>query len=356
MRPELKAAPGPSKHSRLGVALFLWLLFCLGQAVAQSSASTSDDTPVIRVTSEFVLLDALVENKKTGALIGSLGVNDFQLSEDGIPQTITYFSHDRLPLSVVFLFDLTMTVRPVLKPLAEAASEILGHLKPEDEVAIMVFSSHTELLQDFTTDRLLAADAIKKASEMKSGEGTFIHEDMYEAVEQATKSKVAQSRRVLVWLTDGTANLQNSLAQKTMGKEGPAYLHTKAEATDRLLRSGVAVSALIEKSAETDAIVAAMDATPFAFFTGARLGDVKRYAEETGGPVLNTSRKEVAARLALLIDELRNRYTLGYKPATSKPQGTFCKVQLELRPEVYRDHSEFKKRDTLVRIKRGYYR
>ena len=339
MRPELKEAPGPSKQLRLGAVLFLLLLLNWGSGVAQSSRSATDDAPVIRVSSEFVLVDALV---------GSLGPNDFQLSEDGMPQTITYFSHDQLPLSVVFLFDLTMTVRPVLKPLAEAASEILGHLKPQDEVAIMVFSSHTELLQDFTTDRSLAAAAVEKASGMKSGDGTFIHEDMYEAVEQATKSTVPQSRRVLVWLTDGTANLQNSLAQKTMGKGAPAYLHTKAEATDKLLRSGVAVSALIEKSGETDAVVAAMDATPFAFFAGARVGDVKRYAEQTGGPVLHTSRKEVAVRLGLLIDELRNRYTLGYKPATSKPPGTFCKVQLELRPEAYRDHPDFKQRDILV--------
>jgi VWFA-related protein len=356
MRPELKAAAGPLKHSRLGAVLFLSLLLCCGRGAAQSSPSGSEDAPVIRVSSEFVLVDALVENRKTGALMGSLGVNDFQLSEDGIPQTITYFSHDQLPLSVVFLFDLTMTVRPVLKLLAEAAREILGHLKPQDEVAVMVFSSHTELLEDFTTDRSLAAAAVEKASEMKSGDGTFIHEDMYEAVEQATKSTVPQSRRALVWLTDGTTNLQNSFTQKTVGKQGPAYLHTKAEATDKLLHSGVAVSALIEKSAQSDAVVAAMDATPFAFFAGARVGDVKRYAEETGGPVLNSSRNEVAARLALLIDELRNRYTLGYKPEASKPEGTFCKVELELRPEVYREHPDFKRRDIVVRTKRGYYR
>jgi len=85
--------------------------------------------------------------------------------------------HDQLPLSVVFLFDLAETVRPTLKPLAQGAYEMLGHLKPQDEVSIMVFSSHTELLQGFTTDRALASAAIARASEMKSTEGTFIHED-----------------------------------------------------------------------------------------------------------------------------------------------------------------------------------
>jgi len=46
---------------------------------------------------------------------------DFRLYENGVLQRISYFSQDELPLSVVFLFDLTDSVRPVLKPLAEGA-------------------------------------------------------------------------------------------------------------------------------------------------------------------------------------------------------------------------------------------
>ncbi len=358
MRPKSAGTLFSTEDSLRGIALLFFSLLFSWHSYAQSPvAAASQSTPLLRVSTEFGVLDALVENRKTGALIGTLAAKDFQLFEDGISQPITYFSHDQLPLSVVFLFDLTDTVRPALKPLAEAAHEILGHLKPQDEVAIMVFSSHTELLQDFTTDRSLAATAVEKASDMKSNEGTFIHEDMYETVEQAAKSTVPGSRRVLVWLTDGTANSENAFERKTIGKHAPSHLHTKEEATDKLLRSGVVVSALIDRSAKTDALIAATDANPLAFvIAGIHVGDIRRYADLTGGPVLNTSTKEVAGRLALLIDQLRNRYTLGYKPVTSKPEGTFCKLQLELRPEVYRDHPDLKKKDIMVRTKRGYYR
>jgi hypothetical protein len=99
---------------------------------------------VIRVSSQFVVLDALVENRKTGNLVDNLEAKDFQVAEDGNPQRISYFSHDQLPLSVFFLFDLTDTVRPTSKPLAHGAYEMLGHLKPQDELSIMVFSSHTD--------------------------------------------------------------------------------------------------------------------------------------------------------------------------------------------------------------------
>jgi VWFA-related protein len=331
------------------LAGLLWVVAAGGQPGAQTPAlSGQGAAPVIRVSSELVVVDVLVENKKTGAPIGNLEAKDFEVTEDGAPQQITYFSRDQLPLSVVFLFDLTETVQPILKPLAEGAFEILGHLKPQDQVAIMVFSSHTELLQGFTIDRQLASAAVRKASEMSSGEGTFIHEDMYEAVEQALNSTPPETRRVLVWLTDGTANLENSFTQKTIGKEAPARLHTKEESTTKLMQSGVVVAALIDRSAA--------DVSPLGLMIGARTGDINRYAEMTGGPVLKTSKKEVAARLAELIDELRARYTLGYVPVGAKESGTFCKLRVTLAKDTYRGHGELRKAEVTVKSRSGYYR
>jgi VWFA-related protein len=339
----------------LGLGLMVMLSAGAQQNVPMPQAA-DNGASVIRVNSKYVLLDALVENKKTGNLIGNLDANDFVVAEDGSVQRISYFSRDELPLSVVFLFDLTETVRPILKPLAQGALAMLGHLKPQDEVSVMVFSSHTELLQGFTTDRGLASAAIEKASGMESKDGTFIHEDMYEAVDQAMKSTAPQSRRVLVWLTDGTANLENSLTQKTIGKGAPAVLHSKAEATAKLVHSGVVVSALIDRSAGTDAFIAAADISPLFFLGGGRIGDIREYAELTGGPVLKTSKQEVAAQLSKLIDQLRARYTLGYQPSMSKPDGDYCKLTVRLAASAYGKNGGVGKSDLVVLSKRGYYR
>jgi VWFA-related protein len=338
--------------SKIAIVLFFWWIFS-GSVLAQQNTPVSPpesdgQDPVIRISTQFVVLDALVEDTKTGAPVADLKANDFAVVEDGKVQSISYFTHDQLPLSVVLLFDLTETVQATLKPLAQGAHEMLAHLKPQDEVSVMVFSSHTELLQDFTTDRGLASAAIERASDMKSSEGTFIHEDMYEAVGQALKSTVPQSRRVLVWLTDGTANFENSLTQKTIGKQAPSHLHNREEATALLLQSGVSVAALIDRSAGTDAFLAAADVSPISFLMGGRTGDINRYADLTGGPVLKTSKREVAVRLAVLIDQLRARYTLGYKPGPAKPAGSFCKVQVKLTSASHGDR--------VVRSMSGYYR
>src|SRR5271170_4680734 len=304
--------------------LLLLPLLLLGQiGRAQSSAPPQ----TIRVDTQLVLLDALVENKKTGLAVDTLSAKDFQLSEDGVPQTITYFSRDQLPLSVVLLFDMTETVHAALGPLAKAGLEVLGHLKPEDEVAVMIFSSRTELLQGFTTNRPVAAYAIKTASWMADVEGTFLDEDMYEAVEQATKAK-AGNRRVLVWLTDGTANQENGFTQAVIGQHSPAHLHSRQEAMTRLLQSGAVVSVLIERTAETNRAIMSSG------FGGTRIGDIDEYAKATGGPVLNTSTRDAPEHLALLLDEIRARYTLGYKPTQVEPPGKFCKLSLRLSPEL----------------------
>src|SRR5580704_17269016 len=136
-------------------AASLLTLFMLAQiSPAQTAASPpQSEFPTIHVGTQFVLLDALVENKKSGAPLDTLSAEDFQLSEDGVPQTISYFSHDQLPRSVVLLFDMTETVHAALAPLAQAAPQVLGHVKREDEVSVMTFSSRVELMQDFTTNR-----------------------------------------------------------------------------------------------------------------------------------------------------------------------------------------------------------
>ncbi len=337
-----------SSPTQFAPLLAVLLLAQMGWAQSPESA-TASGAAIIHVDTQLVLLDAVVENKKSGQAVDTLSAKDFQIAEDGVPQTITYCSRDQLPLSVVLLFDMTETVHAALEPLARAAMETLGHLKPDDEVAVMIFSSRTELLQDFTKNRALAASAIKTASWMADVEGTFLDEDMFEAVDQAMKARAPGNRRVLVWLTDGTANEQNSMTQAAIGQHSPAHLHSQQEAMTKLLQSGAVVSALIDRTAETNrAIVESA-------MGGTRLGDIDQYAKATGGLVMNTSTREAADRLALLIDRMRARYTLGFKPTRVEPQGKFCKLGLQLNPEFLRNH-ELRKSDFVVLTKSGYYR
>jgi VWFA-related protein len=159
-----------------------------------------------RVDVRLVQIDAQVINKKTHQVAGSLRQGDLQVYEDGVQQQISTFSQDELPLSVVLLVDLTDSVRPVLHALSQGAQQALQHLKPQDEVAVLVYSASTRLLQDFTTDRSLAAAAIDQAAHLGSREAAFFNEAVFQSATYLSAAKNPNSRRVILWFTDNVLN------------------------------------------------------------------------------------------------------------------------------------------------------
>jgi VWFA-related protein len=331
----------------------LLVLFCgltiLPHLHGQSPQSTD---PVFRLDVHEVLIDAQVLDKKTRHTIPSLKATDFQVYEDNIPQRLSVFSQDKLPLSVVILFDLTDSVRPVLKSLAEGALEALQHLKPEDEVTVMVYAASTQVLQEATTDRALAAAAIEKASRMKSDEAAFFNEGIFKASEQLAKGNKYSSRRVIIWLTDNVPNIpsENEIPLRYRRSLKGAMPHSQKEAMDQLFRTTTVVCSLVKQSDESVEGESRLRAHPAERMLHPP-GEVWKYAEATGGQVIEYKKKELKDKLAALIDDLRMRYSLGYHPSMQKPKGKFCTIKVKLAPEVKRSVG-----DVVVEARQGYYR
>jgi hypothetical protein len=65
---------------------------------------------------------------------------------------------------------------------------------------------------------------------------------------------------------------------------------------------------------------------------------------------MKSSKEAVAAKLADLIDQIRTRYSLGYRPSVEQPPGKFCEIRLKVAPEVEKREGQL-----VVRAKRGYY-
>lgn len=306
-------------------------------------------TATLHIGTQLVLLDASVVNRKSGQVVTGLASDDFELREDGVPQTVTSISQDKLPLSLVFLFDTTDTVHPVLWPLALGARRVLGRLREGDEVAVMTVSTHATLVQKFTAEQRKVVQALADASDVyDKDQATFVFEDVYAATEQVMRSTVSDSRRVEVWLTDGTANVETEDMRRHHGKGAPARLHTRQEATDLLLRSNAVVSAVIERS----------DLTRRQMGTdrNGRSGDLEELANLTGGPVVASAGADVVDRFAGLLDSLRQRYTLGYKPSAAKPAGTLCRLSLRLSPAFGLRHPELRVKDVVIRTRQSYVR
>ncbi|MFL6311506.1 MAG: VWA domain-containing protein [Terriglobales bacterium] len=331
---------------------FFLLIFSQTFSITSHAQTPAAEKSVYRVDVHVVQVDAQVLNKKTRQAARALKKEDFELYEDNVRQQVSSFSQDTLPLSVVLLFDLTDSVRPVLSSLADGALEALHHLKPEDEVTVMVYAASAQVLQEATTDRALAVAAIEKASRMESGEAAFFNEGIFRAAEQLARGKNSSSRRVIIWLTDNVPNIpsEDSIPLRYRKSLNGAMPHTQAEAVQHLLRTNTVVCSLVKQSDMSVSGESGLMSKP-----AERMlyppGEVYKYAAVTGGQVIEFKKKELKEKLALLIDDLRMRYTLAYHPSGLKAKGKYCAIKVKLTPETKKAIG-----NVTVEARQGYYR
>jgi VWFA-related protein len=295
-------------------------------------------TDSIRLSTDLVVIDAQALERKSGRIVNGLKAADFELYEDGVRQEVTHFSQDGLALSVILLMDLSGSVSPVLKEIQSGALLALERLKENDEVAVIAFSSDTQLVQDFTINRKLIIEKIghiEKTSVI--GQGTSLFEGLRAAAVHMSNASNSLSRRAIIAVTDNIAWEYHfsGLSQK--------------EVADEIFESGSMVCGLV--------VQGAMSSAEKIFDWNRPGGDIYRrrmtvdpFAAQTGGEVIKSDKTEVNARLALLIDHLRTRYTLGFVSKKEQSDGDFRRISLVLTPEARKRLG-----DVVIRTKQGYY-
>lgn len=280
---------------------------------------------MIKVSTDLVVFDAQVVDKKTKRVIGELTKDDFEIYESGVKQQVSYFSRDELPLSIMLLLDVSGSVRPILHQIRDGALNALQRLKTGDQVAVMAFASKSELSQDFTNDRALVSKTIEAATATdRLGSGTFLGPALDEAAMHMQTAPTASSRRVIIIITD---NIATSFGMEKRIEE-------------KLLDSGTVVYGLIVRGAIGKV------------FNIVSLGQIKAvddYVKQTGGEVFGASKNEIDAKLAIVIDRLRARYAIGFRPTTGSATDEFRPVEIKLKPAPKR------KEKPIVLTKRGYY-
>ena len=114
--------------------------------------------PKISVEVKVVSVLATVRDKK-GKIISNLTKDDFDLQEDGRPQTITYFSRETdLPLTLGLLVDTSGSQTRVLGQERDASYSFLDQMMREKDMAFVIhFDREVELLQDLTSSHQEAA-------------------------------------------------------------------------------------------------------------------------------------------------------------------------------------------------------
>jgi VWFA-related protein len=308
------------------VLLSINLFFLLAPDTLSLIQQQNNADETIRLRTELVLLEADVLNKKTGQAVEGLKKEDFVLYEDGVKQEITHFSQNKLPLSVLILLDVSGSVLPSIKQLREGALESLQNLKPEDEIAVMIFAAKPKLLLPFTKDKQAAANTIRTASNQGVGSETDPNEAIYQSAAYLKNATNSQNRRVIIAISDDVST----------HKVLPL---SKSKATQEVLESagvvcGLFFDSIYKKKAETR-VEEYGSVLQTVLITG-ETDVIKSYVDRTGGIAIQADQENIKKGFHSLIERLRTRYSVGYISSNSAQDGKFRKIKLKISPEVER--------------------
>jgi VWFA-related protein len=324
----------PSRLGRVAV-LCLGFLCVTGPEAAGQEQKQPPAPPgtTLKVSVDIVNIYAVVRGKK-GRLI-DLGKEDFQVTEDDVPQEIRYFARQTdTPLTLGLLIDTSPSQQRVLGIEKEEGKRFIGQvLRPKDLAFVLHFDLEVELLQDFTSSASLLSRGLDEAVINGGGQGpmpgtfpgsaalccTDLYDAVYLASSQLLKNEIG--RKVLILLTDG-----EDQGSKTKLNEA------------------------LEAVQKADVIVYSINVSDRGFYSGQGVGYsgdsvLRKLSEETGGHVVEVKRqKDMAAAFEEIADELRTQYALGYSPTKTKHDGSFRKIRVRTRQGDYK-----------VQARRGYY-
>ncbi len=171
-------------------------------AAGASAFLTAQEDPVFRSDVSLVRVDvqALDSARRT---IPGLTARDFVLREEGKTRQIRNFATEELPVDILFLIDVSGSMRPHVARLADAAHAAIGVLGRDDRVGMMVFDRSTRVRMNFREgyDELEREFDNLLRHESFNG-GTDITRALYDAAKYITKQARKDARRAIVILTD----------------------------------------------------------------------------------------------------------------------------------------------------------
>lgn len=310
----------------LQTRLFLAALLTLALTwPAVPFARAQQPTGKIHVESNLVLVEATIKDH-SGKVMDGLKASDFQVMDDGEPQTISHFSQDQLPLAVALVVDLSSSIEPFLRPLHYATQTALRTLKPEDEVSLFTFAGRVDRPVNLTHDKREVSDQIET---FIAGGSTNINDALYEAARYLGEDAPESARRVVILISDNVPT--------DAGSSSPRKVE------DELLGADAGLYSL--KIPGENPVQAKLDAK-----LGGKV-NVAKLVEETGGDIFDVQ-KEGSLYIAFeaLITRLKTRYTLGYAPTHTVRDGKFHNLTVQLVAARGKPGSDYK-----VLAKRGYF-
>jgi VWFA-related protein len=286
----------------------------------------AQQVPTLRARTNLVLVPTLVETKN-GDPVFNLTAKDFVVTDNGVEQKIRLDTETyRQPISIVVLVQVGRSaVREFYKyqGLPTMVDALAGNT--DHRVAVVEFDSRPRMLQDFTSDPNAVQHAIY--SIQPGDDGAAILDSVWYAVDML-KDEPPQNQRVIVLLSE----------TRDKGSVTPM-----TEVLRKIGQSDVIVYSLAFSPGREDAFdfsppagsgVQLLPAVKMAI-AALKKNTAAAIPHMTGGQYLRfNSGKQLDSQIAMLANQVHNRYILSFQPSDQKPGLHLLDVKLTQPLEV----------------------
>jgi Ca-activated chloride channel family protein len=283
------------------------------QPISPDTGTDDSGRFVFKKQVQEVVLHATVVDE-AGHLATGLDRSAFSIFVNGVPEQITSFHREDVPVAMGIVVDNSGSMRDKREPVNQAVLNLIRVSNSEDEIFVVNFGQTPYLDQDFTSDTGLLQAALHQVS----ARGTTA---LYDAVVASTvhlQNNPRRDKKVLLVITDGEDNMSQETLQQAIRKlqvNKGATLYAIGLTDQGMTRAGR--DALQELAASTGGV---------AYFP--------------------RSLNEVDDITRTVAHDIRSQYTLAFKPGTSAHKG-YQSIRVEAK-------GNGRSRLT-VRTKSGYY-
>ena len=276
--------------------------------------------PTFRSGVELVRIPVNLERSADAAIPPeALTTANFTVLEDDVPQQVSLFEREAVPLRLCIVLDISHSmIDPLASRLSTGAyGHVIFALGAADEVAVITFAMTNSRFMSWTP----AAKAATMPLRVRTDGGTAILDAVKRAMKELDTSK--PGRPVILVITDGGENASftglNEIVQSRIQSEAQIHGFQIAGAPTVTPSS---VTGRRRPLTDKEAGVKTIDVLP-------------KVVSDGGGVIYSiTTEADVPVATQQLLDDLRSQYTLGYTPA--KPfDGRYRRVKVEMNAHGY---------------------
>ncbi len=271
------------------------------QTHGESQSSGDSGVFVFKKEVEEVVVHATVMDDKNH-LVTNLDKSAFTVFENNQQQVITSFRHEDIPVAMGIVIDNSGSMREKRDKVNKAALNLVRSSNPQDQVFVVNFNDEYYLDQDFTSNINKLREALEK---VEARGGTALYDAILASANHLKDAKL--QKKILFVVTDGEDNASRNSLEETVRKlqeeNGPTVYAIGLLGDEKAHRARRALETI---------------------------------AQRTGGiAFLPRTLDEVDQISSSVAHDIRNQYTIGYKPSTPKSAGGYRAIHVEAKAKGY---------------------